>query len=61
MKPENVRKTLERAHAKFADLLVQEVAATLDDPTTEQVRDELGDLDLLKYCHSALERWSTSH
>jgi RNA polymerase sigma factor (sigma-70 family) len=53
----NVRKIQERAHTKFADLLVIEVANSLEDPSVESVREELVELDLLKYCKSAFERW----
>jgi RNA polymerase sigma-70 factor (ECF subfamily) len=51
-----VRKAVQRAHGKFADLLVDEVSASLDNPTPEAVTEELRALDLLKYCQSALER-----
>ena len=54
--PARVRKTLERAHAKFADLLIDEVAADLDSPSVDDLSAELGELDLLKYCRSALQR-----
>jgi DNA-directed RNA polymerase specialized sigma24 family protein len=49
-----VRKTLQRAHRKYARLLVEEVKASLAAPTPEAVRQELLELDLLKYCRSAL-------
>jgi RNA polymerase sigma-70 factor (ECF subfamily) len=51
-----VRKALQRAHAKFADLLVEEVAVSLEKPTPEALAAELRELDLLRYCASALER-----
>jgi RNA polymerase sigma-70 factor (ECF subfamily) len=51
-----VRKTLQRAHEKFADLLVDEVARSLQSTELERLRDELEELELLKYCGSALER-----
>jgi RNA polymerase sigma-70 factor (ECF subfamily) len=51
-----VRKALERAHAKFADLLLDEVAISLERATREGLEQELRELDLLKYCRSALER-----
>jgi len=51
-----VRKALQRAHAKFADLLLDEVAVSLEDATREGLEQELRELDLLKYCRSALER-----
>jgi RNA polymerase sigma factor (sigma-70 family) len=53
---DGVRKSLERAHKKFAELLVEEVAASLDRPDAHELEAELRELDLLKYCRSALER-----
>jgi RNA polymerase sigma-70 factor (ECF subfamily) len=55
-----VRKTRQRAHNKFADLLIEEVAASLGDATPAVLAQELRELDLLKYCQSALERRQTS-
>jgi RNA polymerase sigma-70 factor (ECF subfamily) len=54
--PENVRKMLQRAHGKFAELLLDEVAASLDSPTKEELGDELRTLNLVRYCQSALDR-----
>jgi RNA polymerase sigma-70 factor (ECF subfamily) len=54
--PDGVRKALERAHNKFADLLLNEVASSLQAPSLPDLRDELRELDLLKYCQSALKR-----
>jgi RNA polymerase sigma-70 factor (ECF subfamily) len=51
-----VRKTLQRAHDKYAALLVDEVAASLETAASAPLREELRALDLLKYCRSALER-----
>jgi len=51
-----VRKTLQRAHEKFADLLVEEVARSLETAEPEALREELEVLELLKYCGAALER-----
>jgi RNA polymerase sigma-70 factor (ECF subfamily) len=53
---DSIRKTLQRAHEKFADLLIEEVARSLENPTPDELRAELQELDLLKYCRSALER-----
>jgi len=50
------RKMLERAHTKFADLLLDEVAYALENPAQQELEKELTELDLLKYCRSALER-----
>jgi RNA polymerase sigma-70 factor (ECF subfamily) len=58
MTPENVRKTLQRSHAKFAELLLEQIADSLTEPTQEELLDELRALDLLKYCRTALERRS---
>jgi DNA-directed RNA polymerase specialized sigma24 family protein len=51
-----VRKNLQRAHEKFADLLLDEVARSLESSRPEDLRDELGELDLFKYCQSAVAR-----
>jgi hypothetical protein len=51
-----VRKTLQRAHEKFTDLLLDEVGRSLDTKDPERLREELEELDLLKYCRSGLER-----
>lgn len=53
---ENVRKTIQRAHAKFADLLLELVAESLDEPSNADLEDELKALDLLRYCRAALDR-----
>ena len=55
MTPENVRKSLQRAQAKFADLLLDQVAESLDDPAAD-LEAELRELDLLQYCRTALGR-----
>jgi DNA-directed RNA polymerase specialized sigma24 family protein len=54
--PPSARKILQRAHAKFADLLLDEVAYSLENPSHQELEKELTDLDLLKYCRAALER-----
>ncbi len=51
-----VRQTLHRAREKFAELLLQEVSRTLDEPTRERLEEELSDLGLLEYCRAALDR-----
>ncbi len=53
---EGVRQLLHRARQKFADLLVEEVARSLGRPTSDELEQELTDLDLLAYCRSALQR-----
>jgi RNA polymerase sigma-70 factor (ECF subfamily) len=51
-----VRKNLQRAQAKFADLLLDLVTASLDRYTPAALVGELRELDLLKYCRAALTR-----
>ena len=52
-----VRKAVQRAHEKFADLLVDETARSFGESAgPEQVKAELTDLDLLPYCRTALNR-----
>ncbi len=52
----SARKMLERAHARFADLLVDEVACSIEAGSDVELERELVDLDLLRYCRSALQR-----
>lgn len=51
-----VRKSLQRAHDKFADLLLDEVALSLEAADRAELEQELKDLDLLRFCRAALER-----
>jgi RNA polymerase sigma-70 factor (ECF subfamily) len=50
------RQALHRAREKFADILLQEVIHSLDNPTPDEVEQELADLGLLGYCESARQR-----
>ena len=52
-----VRQTLHRAREKFAELLLEAVADSLDAPTRERLGEELEELGLLGYCKPVLERW----
>jgi RNA polymerase sigma-70 factor (ECF subfamily) len=52
--PDGVRQTLRRARDRFAELLVEEVARSLDSSAADQVEDELRDLGLLEHCRGAL-------
>lgn len=52
--PEWVRKRLFQAREKFTGLLVDEVAGSLENPSTEEIADELSALGLLDYCRAAL-------
>jgi len=54
--PEAYRLSLHRARQAFADLLVTEVSRDLGDPSPDQVIDELIELDLLKFCRSAVQK-----
>jgi RNA polymerase sigma-70 factor (ECF subfamily) len=51
-----MRKVLQRARQKFADLLLEEVARSLETSEPERLEQELIELDLLVYCRPALER-----
>jgi RNA polymerase sigma-70 factor (ECF subfamily) len=52
-----VRQMLYRGRDRFADLLLGEVADTLQDPRAEELEEELAEIGLLSYCQSALERY----
>jgi len=51
-----VRQTLSLARERFADLLIDEVAGSLEEHSSEQIEQELIDLNLQSYCLPALER-----
>jgi hypothetical protein len=51
-----IRKTLQRARQRFAELLFEEVASSLESRELDDVEEELIDLELLPYCRSALPR-----
>jgi RNA polymerase sigma-70 factor (ECF subfamily) len=51
-----VRQTTRRARDLFAELLVDEVARSIETPTPEALADKLSELQLLPYCRPALER-----
>jgi RNA polymerase sigma-70 factor (ECF subfamily) len=51
-----VRKSLQRAHDKFADLLLDEVAVSMEAADKAELEQELKELDLLRFCRSALDR-----
>jgi RNA polymerase sigma factor (sigma-70 family) len=50
----NVRQQLRRAKFRFAQLLVQEIASSLDWPLPDEVEQELVDLGLIKYVREFL-------
>lgn len=51
-----LRKILQRARDKFTDLLVEEVAQSLQSQTLDEIEQELIDLGFQAYCRRALER-----
>jgi len=51
-----IRKRLHRARQRFTELLLDEIARTLDNPTHEDLTQEVIELGLLDYCRTALER-----
>ena len=51
-----VRQTLKRARDKFAELLLEDVIHSLEDPTVRQLLQGLRVLGLLDYCRPALEK-----
>lgn len=53
--PVSVRKTLQRARARFAELLLDEVRQTLPAGDPDQLQQELADLQLHVWCRPALE------
>jgi RNA polymerase sigma-70 factor (ECF subfamily) len=54
-----VRTRLKRARDQFADLLLDELAQAMDNPTRQRLEDELADLRLLAYCREAVARWNS--
>jgi RNA polymerase sigma-70 factor (ECF subfamily) len=50
------RQSVQRARAKYVNFLIGEVKASLQDPTAENVEEELGDLGLLEFCRSYLKQ-----
>ena len=52
----NVRVILHRAREKFAELLLDEVLQSLEQPSRQDLEEELGQLKLLDYCRPALEK-----
>jgi RNA polymerase sigma-70 factor (ECF subfamily) len=54
-----VRTRLKRAREQFADLLLDELAQSMDNPTRTRLEEELADLRLLAYCQEAVARRNT--
>jgi RNA polymerase sigma-70 factor (ECF subfamily) len=53
-----VRKALQRARERFAELLLDEVARSIGSSSREDIEAELGELDLLTYCRPAVDRYA---
>lgn len=51
-----VRKRLHQAREKFADLLLDEVARSLESSTADELEEEAIELGLLEYCRAAIQR-----
>lgn len=47
--PEAFRKQLSRGRRKFAEIILEEVAQTIEDPTPERVEDELNDTGMMEF------------
>jgi RNA polymerase sigma-70 factor (ECF subfamily) len=52
--PANVRVMLHRARERFGDLLLDQVAQSLESPGRDELEEELIELQLLEYCRPAL-------
>nr|WP_303652771.1 sigma-70 family RNA polymerase sigma factor [Paludisphaera mucosa] len=52
----NLRQILHRARDKFTEFLVDEVRVSLQNPSRDEVEEELGDLKLLEFCKPTLGR-----
>ncbi len=52
----NVRVLLHRAREKFSVLLIETIADSLNSTAWDEIEEELADLQLLEYCHAALEQ-----
>ena len=51
-----VRQALQRSRRKYVDYLLTEVLVSLNQPTQEDLEEELSDLNLLDYCRPYLRR-----
>lgn len=52
----HVRKCIERARCRFAELLIDEVRRSLEAPSPEELEQELIELGLMPYCRTVLRR-----
>jgi DNA-directed RNA polymerase specialized sigma24 family protein len=56
IKASGVRQALLRSRARFAGFLLDEVAASLENPSLDGIEQELVDLGLIEYCRDHLKR-----
>jgi RNA polymerase sigma-70 factor (ECF subfamily) len=54
--PAALRQCLHRARERFAELLFDDVRASLEGESLERIEEELADLHLLKYCQELLDQ-----
>ncbi|WP_197356082.1 RNA polymerase sigma factor [Aureliella helgolandensis] len=54
-----LRVILHRARERFAKHLIQSIADTLSSDSLDEIETELADLELLQYCHAAIDRMRT--
>lgn len=54
--PANIRKILQRARERFADLMLDEVSRSLQSTDPDAIEQELIALDLHAYCRSAMQK-----
>lgn len=61
IRPETFRKQVSRARRLFAELLLEEIARTLENPTPIAIEEELIDIGVMKYVRAFLPSdWRTS-
>jgi len=53
---ENVRQLVHRARKRFAELLVTEIARSLETAEPKKIMEELAELELMGYCRSAVDK-----
>jgi hypothetical protein len=61
LSPEWARKWVHHARLAFAELLVEDVAGSLADPSPDALEDELGELGLLDHCRAAVQGYRDRH
>ena len=58
IQPATARVQLHRSREKFATIMIDDVANSLDNNTRELVEQELNDLGLIEYCRPAFENYN---